>query len=74
MKEGTIKTIHEVKRHVWSFMYRQILHSLANFTFTMSVSRYSFLNFKVIVGIAKDDKWYSAIDSKSLFWDKNKTD
>ena len=51
-------------------MYRQILHSLANFTFTMSVSRYSFLNFKVIVGIAKDDKWYSAIDSKSLFWDK----
>ena len=55
-------------------MYRQILHSLANFTFTMSVSRYSFLNFKVIVGIAKDDKWYSAIDSKSLFWDKNKTD
>lgn len=33
-----------------------VLHSLANFTFTMSVSSNSFLNFKVIVSIAKDDK------------------
>ncbi len=63
-----------MKRHVWSFMYSQILRSLANFSFTMSVSRISFLNFKVIVSVAKDDKWDSAIDSKSLFWDKNKTD
>ena len=55
-------------------MYSQILRSLANFRFTMSVSRISFLNFKVIVSVAKDDKWDSAIDSKSLFWDKNKTD
>ena len=66
-------TTHEVKRHV-VFMYSQILRSLANFSFTMSVSRISFLNFKVIVSVAKDDKWDSAIDSKSLFWDKNKTD
>lgn len=62
-----------MKRYVWSFMYSQILRSLANFSFTMSVSRISFLNFKVIVSVAKDDKWDSAIDSKSLFWDKNKT-
>ena len=48
-------------------MYSQILRSLANFSFTMSVSRISFLNFKVIVSVAKDDKWDSAIDSKSLF-------
>ena len=40
-----------------------VLHSLANFTFTTSVSSKSFLNFKVIVRVAKDDKWYSAIDS-----------
>ncbi len=51
-----------------------VLHSLTNFSFTMSISRNSFLNFKVIVGVAKDDKWYSAIDSKSLFRDKDKTD
>ncbi len=50
-----------------------VLHSLANFSFTTSVSSNSFLNFKVIVGVAKNDKWYSAIDSKSLFRDKDKT-
>ena len=50
-----------------------VLHSFANFTFTTSVSSNSFLNFKVIVRVAKDNKWYSAIDSKSLFRDKDKT-
>lgn len=40
-----------------------VLHSFANFTFTTSVSSNSFLNFKVIVRVAKDNKWYSAIDS-----------
>ena len=40
-----------------------VLHRLANFIFIRSVSRNSFLHFKVIVSVAKDDKWYSAIDS-----------
>lgn len=51
-----------------------VLHSLANFTFTTSVSSNSFLNFKVIVRVTKDNKWHSAIDAKSLFRDKDKTD
>lgn len=40
-----------------------VLRSFANFSLCMSVSSNSFLYLKVIVGVAKDDKWYSAIDS-----------
>lgn len=39
------------------------LHSFANFSFGFRVSSNPFLNLKVIVGVTKDNKWYSAIDS-----------
>ncbi len=40
-----------------------VLQSFANFSFCMSVMSTFFLYLDVIVGITKDDKWYSAIYS-----------